>query len=839
MRHFLSRDVGKIRSGASSRSHGDSMFSSTPNATPVRNLCLTLLVVCSAFLSSAFAQQAVLTSRADISRSGANTNETLLTPTNVSKNSFGRLFSFPVDYFVMGQPLYVPNVNIAGQGTHNVVYVVTEMDSVYAIDADNGAQLWYASMLNGGTTASGTYLPCGHGPGFTQEGITSTPVIDPATNTMYLVAKTLLGTTVRHHLHALDISTGNEQAGSPVLITATSTSNKGHVTVFNSLHQKNRPGLLLLNGVLYLGFGSNYCNDGNTSGWVLSYDAASLSQLAVFNASPDHGLTSIWQAGTGLAADAAGNLFVETAEAGANGYDVPSGGQTYCNSVVKLSPNLTVADYFTPWSVAYLNSHDLDLSSTGALVLPDQDGPYPHELIASGKQGIVYVLNRDNLGMFSANDSQVLQEVVLEPSVSNDVLFGSPAYWNNTLYFAPRASPLMAFPLSGGLLGTPLKTSGSYLGSHSPSISANGTSNGVLWVVTGQLLAFDAGSLKLLYTTNQAPNGRDTLPPIGHFVTQTVANGRVYVGTQNSLEAYGLFHVATITGGNAQTATVATTLAAPIQVEVDNPYNGQPDVGATVNFSDGGKGGTFNPNPAVTDANGNASTTYTVPQKAGTYTLTISGTGFGNVTTTATATAGAAVRIIAYGGARQTGAAGSTLANPVIAQAQDAYKNGVSGITINFTANKGAVPNPSSVVTYANGLARTTLQLPTTVSTVTVTASSAGFRNTAFVEYSVAGPAANIAITSGNNQLAPAGTQLPQGLTVLVTDQYGNPVPSVSVAFDDGGAGGTYSYSNPSITSSSGTVTQFYTLPPSPGTITITATATGVATPAVFTETAQ
>ncbi len=845
MRHFLSHEAGKIRSGASSRSPGDSMFGSTPRATPVRDLCLTLVVVCIAFLSSSFAQQPLLTSRADISRSGANTNETLLTPNNVNKNSFGRLFSFPVDYVVMGQPLYMPNVNIPGQGTHNVVYVVTEMDSVYAIDADTGAQLWYASMLNGGTTASGTYLPCGHGPGFTQEGITSTPVIDPATNTMYLVAKTLLNTTVRHHLHALDITTGNEQAGSPVLISATSTSNAGHVTVFNSKHQKNRPGLLLLNGVLYLGFGSNYCNDGN-SGWVLSYDATSLSQLAVFNTSPDYGLTSIWQAGVGLAADDAGNIFVETAEAAGNGFDVPNGGQTYCNSVLKLSPDLTVADYFTPWSVAYLNSHDLDLSSTGALVLPDQAGPYPHELIASGKQGIVYVLNRDNLGMFSANDSQVLQEVTLEPGTANDVLFGSPAYWNNTVYFAPNASPLMAFPLSGGLLGTPLKTSGSYNGSHSPSISANGTSNGVLWAITGQLLAFDAVTLNLLYTTNQAPNGRDTLPPIGHFVTQTVADGKVFVGTKNSLEAYGLFHVVTVTGGNGQTATAATTLAAPIQVQATNPYTGQPDVGATVNFSDGCNKklpltcGSFNPTSAVTDSSGNASSTYTVPRKAGTYTLTISGIGLGSATTTATAVAGPATQVVAYGGLNQTGPAGTSLPNQLVAQVQDAVKNGISGVTVNFTANKGAVPNPSSAVTDASGFARTTLQLPTTVSAITVIPSSVGLKTVnPFSEHSVAGPAANIAITSGNNQSAPAGTLLPQGLTVLVTDQYGNPVPGVNVGFDDGGAGGTYSYANPGVTSNSGTVTQFYTLPPSSGTITITVTATGVASPAVFTETAQ
>src|SRR6202521_1275975 len=441
--------------------------------------------------------------------------------------------------------------------------------------------------------------------------------------------------------------------------------------------------------------------------------------------------------------------------------------------------------------------------------------------------------------MFSPNDSQIIQEFALEPNTTNDVQFGSPAYWNNTVYFAPDASPLLAFPLSGGLLGTPRKTSASYAGSHSPSISANGNSNGVLWVMTGQLLAFDAVSLKLLYTTNQAPNGRDTLPPVGHFVTQTVANGKVYVGTQHSLEAYGLFHIVTVTGGNAQTATVATALSASIKVHAANPYTGQPEVGATVNFSDGGKGGSFNPASAVTNSYGNASTIYTVPQKAGTYTLTISGTGFGNVTATVTATPGPATRIIAYGGAKQTGAAGSNLANPVRAKAQDAYKNGVPGITIHFTANKGAVPNPSSVVTDANGLARTARRVQPTVSTGAVTPGSAGFKSAPFVECSVAGVAAKVAITGGNHQSAPAGTQLPQALTVLVTDQYGNPVPGVDVDFEDGGAGGTYAYANPGVTTRSGTVTHFYTPPAPPKTIPITATAIGVATPAVFAETAN
>jgi len=846
MRHFLLPHVGKTSSGASSRSACHSRRS----ATLARKLRLTLFVVCVALLSSSFAQLLpVPSSRGDNARSGANSNETLLAPSNVNSNNFGKLFSVPVDYVVMAQPLYVPNVNIPGQGTHNVIYVVTQADSVYAIDAETGTQLWYASMLNvGGTTASGKYLPCGSAPGFSQEGIVGTPVIDPTptptapAGTMYLVAKTLLNTTVRHHLHALDITTGNEQPGSPVLITAQSISNKGHKMVFNSLHQKNRPGLLLLNGILYLGFGSNYCNDSN-SGWVLSYDPTSLSQLAVFNTSPDQGLTSIWQAGNGLAADEAGNIFVETAEAGNNGYDIQNGGQTYCNSVVKLYPDLTVADYFTPWNVAYLNTYDFDLSSTGALILPDQDGPYPYELIASGKQGIVYVLDRDNLGAYSAGaDSQIIQEVALEPNSTNEVQFGSAAYWNNTVYFAPNGSPILAFPLSGGRLGTPVGTARSYPGSHSPSISASGNSNGVLWVMESgaQLLAFDAVSMQLLYGTNQAPNSRDKLPVVGHFVTQTVANGRVYVATLTSLEAYGLFHTAAITGGNAQTAAVATQLPAPLQVQVVNPYTGQPDVGTTVNFSDGGKGGSFSPASAVTDANGNTSPVfYTLPQKVGTYTLTISGTGFGNATTTATATPGPATKIVAYSGANQTGAAGSTLAKPVIARARDFYNNSVPGVTVAFTANQGAVPSPSSAVTDANGLASSTLQLPTTVSKITVTGKSTGLSNISFIENSVAGPAANVTVTGGNGQAAPAGTQLPLALTVLVADQYGNPVSGVSVTFDDGGAGGTFSSQNPVITGSNGTATQFYTLPSSAGTVTINATAAGVASPAVFTEAGQ
>lgn len=723
----------------------------------VRNFCL-LVLVCLAWLSPSFGQVTVFTSRGDNVRDGANTQETLLTPANVNKNGFGHLFSVPVDYVVMAQPLYIPNVNISG-AVHNVVYVETQADSVYAVDAETGTQLWWVNFTNpaqGIVTAqtANKTLPCGNDFGYDQEGIIGTPVIDPTNHTMYLVAKTVVNGTVEHNLHALDITTGNDRPGSPVQIVAQSNY-EGKITNFKSLHQKNRPGLLLLNGVIYLAFGSNGCNDDN-SGWVLSYDENSLAQLAVFNTSPDHGLTSIWQTGNGIAADESGNIYVETAESCATCYNIPQGA-TYSNSVLKLTPELTVADYFTPFDVQFLNSNDLDLSSTGVLILPDQGGSYPHELIAGGKQGFVYLLDRDDMGMFHQTYDQDIEEFSLIPgeetSQVKDVLFSSPAYWNNTVYFAPDASPVLAYPLSNGSLGTPIATAQKYTGAHSPSISANGNNNGILWNITGYLYAFNAVNLQMLYSTSQVKT-RDALPPIGHFVTPTIANGRVYIGTQNSLVAYGLFQEINITSGGTQTATVGTALAAPIQIHVVDPYSGNPDAGVTVTFSDGCTKagsmscGTFNPSSVVTEANGNASTTYTVPEKAGTYTLTVSGTSSGltiaSGTTTATATAGAATHMIVSSGSQQTGDEGSTLPNPLVAQAQDAYGNGVAGVTINFAANNGAVPSQPTVVSGAKGRASVTLQLPNTACKVNVTASSVGFKNIVFIEYSVAGAATNL-----------------------------------------------------------------------------------------------
>jgi hypothetical protein len=299
----------------------------------------------------------------------------------------------------------------------------------------------------------------------------------------------------------------------------------------------------------------------------------------------------------------------------------------------------------------------------------------------------------------------------------------------------------------------------------------------------------------------------------------------------------------TVVGGANQSATVGTTLPLPIKVQVGDPYHGVGIPGVTVTFSDGGKGGVFNPTSAVTDANGIASIpsvpTYTLPKKSGTYTLTMSSSTSGITTTVETAVPAAPVKIVSYGGANQSGTAGSVLPKPIIAQVRDVYNNGVAGIMVNFSATGNGTLNPTSTATDVNGKAGTGFKLPTTAGTFYVTASSTGLNSIKFLEMSVAGPAASARAFSGNNQTAPAGTQLAAALVVLVTDQYGNPVSGVSVSFDDGGKGGSFLNANPAVTDSSGKTSQLYVLPPTAGTVTINATASGVASPAVFTETAQ
>ena len=756
------------------------------NSNPFRGLSAVAVVIlaCVAFASVCFGQQVttpspIPTNRSDNARSGANVTETILTPNNVNKDQFGALFNYPIDYLALAQPLYVPNVTIPGKGTHNVVYVATMADSVYAFDADsnagtNATPLWWVNFTNPalygpGITTANTLatLPCSGGTttGFTQEGIAGTPTIDTTTGTMYVVAKTVQNGTVYHYLHALNIATGLEVEGGPVQITATSTSAKGHVTNFSSLHQLNRPALLLSNGVVYIGFGSNGCNDNNT-GWILAYEESNLRQVGSFNTSPDIGFTSIWQTGNGLAADEFGNIYAVTAEdaSSVSANDAAFGGSSYSNSVIEFKPNpalpnnLVLTQWFAPDDVLFLNTDDLDLSSGGPVILPDQAGAAPHLVVAAGKTGRIYVLNRDDLGLFNSQDSQLSalptgtggQELDGEENKLDGIvgsMFSSPAYWNGMLYYAGDADEIKAFQLTGTYppVSTEpvMQTHRRWVGSHSPSISANGTTNGILWVLSGGiLLAFNASDLEQeLYASNMVP-ARDTLPPVAHFVTQTIANGKVYIATQTTLSVYGILENLTLVSGGNQNGTVKQPLPAAIMMQVVDPYSGNGISGVTVTFSDNGAGGSFNPASVVSSSTagsiGDVSTIYTSPKQSGVVTITASLQGAGDVSFTETAVPGPAVKLYTYAGGKQSGPEGSILPKALEARIEDAYGNGIPSITVTFADNNEGVLNPSSAMTNANGLAETSYQLPNTAGKYTITASAPGLGTTKFVETAIA-----------------------------------------------------------------------------------------------------
>jgi hypothetical protein len=488
-------------------------------------------------------QTSVTTWHYDNARSSADTTETALTPSNVNPATFGKRFTIPVDGFVVGHPLYLPSVSIPGQGVHNVVYVVTMHDSVYAFDADSGSTtpLWMTSIFSyspsGATTVPATVKKDSGTTGWTELGIVSTPVIDPVTNTLYLVAETYENLKVVHRLHALDVTTGLETFGGPTTISATYTLN-GQTTTFADFYQMNRPGLLLANGHIYVAWGSNG-NNAYSQGWVLSYNAATLQQEGAYTAEPGKTLASIWQKGAGISADNNGNVYVETAE----GRYVA--GTNLSSSVLKLSQTgitLALADWFTPYNQQYLSSNDLDLNDA-AMVLPDQPGPYPHELIAEGKEGTIYLLNRDNMGQFcstcTAGDTQIVQEIPQGAKQS-----GTPVYWNNTVYFTGQSQPVYAYTLSNGALVVPPAVQSVKIGGGGHAIiTASGNSNGILWFINsgGPLWALDAITLKTLYTSNQAANRRDLMPTLPHFATPIAADGKIFVGTENSLVVYGLF----------------------------------------------------------------------------------------------------------------------------------------------------------------------------------------------------------------------------------------------------------------------------------------------------------
>jgi Bacterial Ig-like domain (group 1)/Invasin, domain 3 len=805
---------------------------------------LPLICACLFQASIAHSQVSVLSWHYDNARSSVNANESLLQPSNVYSAGFGKLFSHPVDGYVVGHPLYVPNLSIPGQGVHNVLFAATMHDSVYAYDADNASganavPLWKTSLLNfsapGATPAPISIVGCGGETAWTEVGVISTPVIDSQTNTIYVVAETYENSKLVHRIHALDITTGAEKFGGPSLIAASVTVN-GQTSTFQSSHQINRPALLLTNGHVYAAFGSNGCNNTN-QGWILSYNTATLQLEGAFDSEPGRFYASFWQKGAGLSADSNGDIYGETGEGPVNP------GVQFGSSVVKVSQvgtSLQLVDYFTPYNWQYLNQNDLDLND-GVLILPDQLGQHTHEAIAIGKEGTIYLLDRDNMGQMcttcTTGDTQIVQELTKQVGPQT----GTPVYWNNRVYFTAQHSPIQAYRMNNGLIVTPAVAQTAQLagGGHA-IITSNGTNNGVLWVINGgSLWALDANTLKILYTSAQAANGRDALGGLPHFASPIEADGKVFVGTTTSVIAYGLLPQLTPTAGNNQTAPIGTTLPIPLQVQIRDPYSGGTASGVTVTFSDGGKGGTFSNPTAVTDSTGKASTTYTFSLKAATYTLTATATGYGKGSFTETAAPGTATSLARVSGNQQTATVTTTLANLIVAVAKDANGNVVPGVSVIFTDNgAGGTFSSNPVVTNSKGQASVSYMASTKSGKVTITASAVGVPNLTFTETIVAGPATSIAVVSGNNQSAVPSTLLTNPLVVSVKDQYGNPVSGASVTFDDAGAGGSFS-ANPVNTLANGTASASYTTPANSGTVTVTAMISGVAGSATFTVTVQ
>jgi hypothetical protein len=507
------------------------------------------------FCAAAAAQVSVPTAQYDNARTGSNIHETLLTPRRVNAREFGKQFVMEADGDVFAQPLYAPHIDIPGKGVHDVVFVATEHDSVYAFDAAGNPRerLWRTSFLGPaiGPVPAGITRCSFLGP---EVGITPTPVIDLASKTIYVLARTRENDRYYQRLHALDIVTGNERPGSPVLIRGSANGSRLFGLVpetidFNAALENPRAALLLANGTVYIAWGSA-CDAGPYYGWVMGYDARSLKQTAVFNTAPVAGEAGIWQSDAGIAADSRGDVYVVT---GNGKFTASSGGRDYGDSILKLGPSLDVRDYFTPFNQAHLNSHDLDLGSSGPVLLPDQPGSHPHVLVTSGKDGYLYVVDRDRMGRFQTGSNSHAIQVLQEAGEGG---YGAPAYWNGHLYSFGWNDFLKDFAVNAGRLSDKPARQGTFKfppAAATPTVSANGTKDGIVWVFltkawnahdrVGALQAYDAADVsRMLYTSATNPD-RDTPGPVTRFAMPMVADGRVYVAQRGGVVVYGVLNL--------------------------------------------------------------------------------------------------------------------------------------------------------------------------------------------------------------------------------------------------------------------------------------------------------
>ena len=537
----------------------------------LKRVAFGLFMSLTAISLSAHAAAVNVTSwRFDESRTGENLSETQLTPSNVNSTSFGKLYSYGVDGYVYAQPLYLAARTIAG-GTHNVLFVATEHDSVYAFDADKNQQLWKANLIDtahgapaGATTVPSTDL--GTTDIVPELGITGTPVIDSAAGTLYVVSKSKESAVYVTRLHALDVATGNERSGSPVVIQG-SVPGTGIGTLSGSIAfqpkwQLNRSGLLLFNSHVYVTFGAHGDN-GPYHGWLFSYDATTLQQTAIFNTSSKGKGNGIWHSGAAPAADtvngvprlffATGNFFDTGDPAGPNPASPYTGAENYSNAIVRMDLSggaMQVSDEWTPFDQLTLSNADTDQTSGGILLLPNQSGPTVHELIQVGKNGRIEVLDRDNLGGFNTSSNNIAQE--LSGQITG--LWSTPAYWNGNVYFWGSGDVLKQFSLRAGQLSTtpiakaPASVRSNFPGA-SPVISSNGTSGGVLWAIRSDayttsgpalLYAFDPTNVATQLYSSATNAARDSAGKAVKFVVPVVTNGKVYVGAQGEVDVYGL-----------------------------------------------------------------------------------------------------------------------------------------------------------------------------------------------------------------------------------------------------------------------------------------------------------
>jgi Legume lectin domain/Chitobiase/beta-hexosaminidase C-terminal domain len=703
----------------------------------------------------ASAQVNVTTYHNDNMRSGQNTNETILTLSNVNVNSFGKLFSYSVDGYVYAQPLYVAGVTI-GTGTqagttHNVIFIATQNDTVYAFDADsnggaNASPLWQVSLLGSGEKAvpnsdvsTSDIVP--------QIGITSTPVIDTTSNTIYVVAKsTVSDTSFFFRLHALDITTGQEKFSGPKLLQASVPGNgngsSGGTLAFDALWENNRAGLLLQNGILYIAFASHGDN-GPWHGWILAYNAKTLAQTSAFCSSPNAAGSGIWMSGAGLAADMPnpttqpyGRMFAATGNGTFDAVTPYTTQMDYGDSVLHLDLTngvITVADDFTPFNQASLNGGDLDLASGGTLLLPDQSsGGHTHLLVQVGKQGIVYLVDRDTMNGYSSSADNVVEEI---PSGQTGGLWSMPAYWNNNVYFWGNGSNLRDFALSGGRLPSTPTNSGTISSNFpgaTPGVSSNGTSNGIVWAIQTDaygsngpavLRAFNATSVSTeLYDSTQASSlttnpRNDNAGSAVKFAVPTVTSGKVYVGTQGQVDVYGLL---------GEVTQVATPSISP---------EGKSFTGSlTVTITDSTSGATIH---YTTDGSMPSASSPTFPSGG----ITVSTTETISAIATATGSLNSAV-------ATQTYTLQTQVVAPAFSPAPNSYSgaqsvtitDATSGNTIYYTTD-GSTPVPGQGTTkqYSGALAISTTTVlsamatasgltnsPVTSGTYTITTGSGG-----------------------------------------------------------------------------------------------------------------